>query len=138
VDDLVGLPGFVGGFENVDYGVFGRENVVVALRDADTAQVVLEVDAWESKVREGTHGWVSGVVGEAGAGQHGLHGVHVGHGWLIDGCWRLDEAWHAGVLRHGEAAGGVGWWRASVEAVHGIVASVGHGRHGLRHCGVCC
>jgi len=42
VDDLVGLPGFVGGFENVDYGVFGRENVVVALRDADTAQVVLE------------------------------------------------------------------------------------------------
>ena len=138
MDGLVGLPGFGGSFEDVDYGVFGWEDVVVALGDADSTEVVLEADAREAKVCEGAHGWVSGVVGEAGAGHHGLHGVHVGHWWLVDGSWRLDEAWHAGVLGHGEAAGGVGWWRASVEAVHGIVASVGHGRHGLRHCGVCC
>lgn len=135
MDSLAGLPGLAGTFEDVDDGVLGGEDVVVALGKADSADVVLDVDAGETEVGEGGHGGVGGVVGEAG--DQGLHGVIVGHWRLVHCCWRLDEAWHTGVLGHGEAAGGVGWWGTGVVAVHCVVASVGHGGHSLRHCGVC-
>lgn len=126
VDGLVVLPGLGGVLEDVDDGVFDGEDVVVAWWDTDAAEVVLELDAREPVVRERGDRRMCGVVGIAGH-----HRLHVWHGWLVNGCWRLDVAWHAGILGYAEAAG-VGWWWPGVIAMKCVVASVWHGvSHGV-------
>lgn len=95
--------------------------VVVPRWDADAAEMVLEMNAGESEVGDRSDRGVCSVVWVA---RH--HGLHLRHGRLIHSSRRLDIAWHTRVLRHAEAAAGVGRWRTGVEAVSRIMAALSH------------
>lgn len=133
MDRLVVLPRLDGRFEDVDYGMLGREDVVVAWGNTDAAEVVLEVDAWEAKVGEGGGRGMGSIIREAW--HHGLHvwSVTVRHRRLVDGGWRLNKARHAGILGHVESAGAVGRWWAGVVAVNYVVTAATVGMR-LSHC----